>query len=828
MDAVKQGRVKVKKGDCVSVPSNYFGASFEVQLKNLGFKDGRIYGRVIKVIDGNRNFAVEWDYDQQISNFMSMDKVEHEQPDTPRQCNPVITEKDFEGLAGDLAQGASNSVVETHALIEEEFVEPISEDTYFLFIKDRKESKNCLVGKLYPSKPGILVHNKPLLNTQWKFRIYEVLETNWEGYDEDFHCVGTFVAWDIENTRICKQAEKDKGKKRKRKDESEEEEKEQEEAEEVITEEKNERKTKEKIKTTKKTQKQRKIRNVTKVAVGKKAADRRRKKNEEKEEEIEFDYEEEEVEETIPESEAEKKRKEEETVWKMGGWKVSPKVHTKYGPKILGEMGDLFEDDSFIDYFLMFLPTRYIKEVVLPATNKLAKQQDSDYVDFSYDEFINIIGLIYMMEVIQLPERRLYWSEDSDGLFPAFNFGRIMPLHRFEEFLNFWQLSEEDDVNQQLLSFIDVVNETLKEAIQPGETLCIDESMIKAYHRNLAGKMKIIRKPRPIGNELKTVSDGRSNIVVHMELHEAKEDMANKDYVSDFGATTACCLRITESYKGSGRIIIGDSWFGSVKSCVQLYNINGLHSIMLVKTAHKKFPRFMLRDTTISRGEWVSATTEVDGVKLLAVRFVDLQEKMFISSTSTTLAGPPRKTKHHGDVARPQVAFEYLDSSASIDIHNHFRTGSRGLEDVWKTKNPIHRQVAGVLGFLFTNAYLTKRYFQKSNLKHYQFKLKLANKMTTYTEAQRRMRRLTVGVPAPVDPAAVHIPMLLKEDIRHQKLCWYCQHNPAKAPVRIKTSYYCESCGKTKPICHPSTDRCCFKQHIIQGMPEKRRYHPKK
>ena len=50
--------------------------------------------------------------------------------------------------------------------------------------------------------------------------------------------------------------------------------------------------------------------------------------------------------------------------------------------------------------------------------------------------------------------------------------------------------------------------------------------------------------------ELKTVSDASTHIVLHMELHEPKEDMAVKIYVPQFGATTACCLRITEYWKG--------------------------------------------------------------------------------------------------------------------------------------------------------------------------------------------------------------------------------------------------------------------------------------
>ena len=67
---------------------------------------------------------------------------------------------------------------------------------------------------------------------------------------------------------------------------------------------------------------------------------------------------------------------------------------------------------------------------------------------------------------------------------------------------------------------------------------------------DLNGKMKIIRKPRPIGNELKTVSDATTNIVLHMELHESKEDMAEKEHVKEFGATTASCLRITKHRRG--------------------------------------------------------------------------------------------------------------------------------------------------------------------------------------------------------------------------------------------------------------------------------------
>ena len=213
---------------------------------------------------------------------------------------------------------------------------------------------------------------------------------------------------------------------------------------------------------------------------------------------------------------------------------------------------------------------------------------------------------------------------------------------------------------------------------------------------------------------------------------------------------------------GSGRILVGDSWFGSIKTCVELWNINGLYSNLLVKTAHKKYPIKLLRESDIERGQWVCATAEIDGVKLMTTCFLDLQEKLFISSCSTSLDGPPRATKYHGDVPRPMVAYEYLSSSASIDIHNHFHTGSTGLEDAWQTKNANMRQVAGVISFLFTNAYLAYHHSQKSQIKHSDFKAKLANALSKFKETTLHMKRFSLEVPIP-DIAKVHVLKLLQK-----------------------------------------------------------------
>ena len=74
---------------------------------------------------------------------------------------------------------------------------------------------------------------------------------------------------------------------------------------------------------------------------------------------------------------------------------------------------------------------------------------------------------------------------------------------------------------------------------------------IGTFH-HLKGKIKIILKPRPIGNEIKNMADGLSNIVLNMELYEGKDLMKNKDHVQESRATTVTIICLTRPYRGSG------------------------------------------------------------------------------------------------------------------------------------------------------------------------------------------------------------------------------------------------------------------------------------
>ena len=96
------------------------------------------------------------------------------------------------------------------------------------------------------------------------------------------------------------------------------------------------------------------------------------------------------------------------------------------------------------------------------------------------------------------------------------NYGKIMSRTRFEELAKYMQLSFDKEDDKQILAFLEAVNNQFQSSLAPVSYITLDESTIKSYHRNLKGKIKIICKPRPVGNEIKNLSDSASNTVLKL------------------------------------------------------------------------------------------------------------------------------------------------------------------------------------------------------------------------------------------------------------------------------------------------------------------------
>ena len=183
----------------------------------------------------------------------------------------------------------------------------------------------------------------------------------------------------------------------------------------------------------------------------------------------------------------------------------------------------------------------YITHTIIPA-----KKNNFKWIDLDIHEFLHVLWLLLATEIYDIHDPQcLYWSNMEHFLFPSMKFGEVMSIKRFENILKYLQLSENENEEQQVLEFVAAVNDWFQKALAPGSYITLHESMIKSFHRNLCGKIKIIRKPRHVGNEVKNLVDAASQIVLNLELYEGKEPMSTKEFVKPFGATTATTIRLT-------------------------------------------------------------------------------------------------------------------------------------------------------------------------------------------------------------------------------------------------------------------------------------------
>ena len=114
-----------------------------------------------------------------------------------------------------------------------------------------------------------------------------------------------------------------------------------------------------------------------------------------------------------------------------------------------------------LDYLLHFLPVNHIRNIVIPSKNGYAKTKSLQWESLNLDEFLYFLGILLSIEVFEIHGlRKMYWNEEGSDLFLAMNFENIMSCTRFEEIARFLQLSFDQDHDQQILKFLEAVNNT--------------------------------------------------------------------------------------------------------------------------------------------------------------------------------------------------------------------------------------------------------------------------------------------------------------------------------------------------------------------------------
>ena len=340
---------------------------------------------------------------------------------------------------------------------------------------------------------------------------------------------------------------------------------------------------------------------------------------------------------------------------------------------------------------------------------------------------------------------------------------------------------------------------------------------------------------------MKTLACVETGVIIKADLMEGAERNAQKDY-ADQGAGTGTSLRLTQAYHRTGRVLVGDSWFASVLTCVALFQA-GLFFIGIVKTASRFFPKEFLSDwleanhARENRGKHILLKTKRDGVDVYALGWSDKKGKQIIFTSGTTNPGAPSvrvrhkavvrdgvwvKTTYQKVVNRPHVTEEMFNAYSTIDVHDHYRQGSLEIERLWITKDWILRIFGPFLGIIIVNSFNCYRFFIPESVDFNIFLGRLSyqlifNKFLEIEENERVLRQRPGMNPEVSDShtPAKFIDLDQYSDLRNtsKRATRQCANRSCKK----KTVWYCVKCSNVEENIFKSfclTKRDCFINHI--------------
>jgi hypothetical protein len=443
-------------------------------------------------------------------------------------------------------------------------------------------------------------------------------------------------------------------------------------------------------------------------------------------------------------------------------------------------------DPSTTDLFTLgkeFLPVDYLTEMAAEMTTEgVAMAEKSDLFtpgwSVSILDVFQWIGVwMYMLAFPQPGDRRAYWTEPIGGYGPRHNLQRVLSLGEngekgvkwFEKMgacfkLPRFKRGEEGFKANDVFTtrkFWYCLRLAFFAAVSASWLLCLDESMVRWEGLGMPGLMVVKRKPTPIGLELHTLCCAVSGILVWLEPYEGKEPMGKAKYCDNYGKSIALTLRMCENYFTSGKVIIADSWFGSV-ACAIALRTKGLFAVMNVKTATKNFPKDAIleevgeikgddaesrKKRAERRGKSIAFTQKVNlgggrETTLLAAGNNKKLPLMLITTCLTMLPGLEHNKvwtvnmadgsveKRSLKTTQPEVHALYRLWMNIVDVHNKLRQGVVSMADVWQTVDWEKRHFAEGLGFWEVNVFKAfTMWFQaakKVKMPHGDFRARLA------------------------------------------------------------------------------------------------------
>jgi hypothetical protein len=385
---------------------------------------------------------------------------------------------------------------------------------------------------------------------------------------------------------------------------------------------------------------------------------------------------------------------------------------------------------TVLELFEVLFPVSFLKEVVIPETNKHLEGQ------LSYGELLRWFGLWFLMATTNGSYRHEFWSSNDIDPFRGapYRLGCFMSRNRFDDIRTSLRLTKDNqpvyrdrfwEIRRLIAAWID----NMSTNFSPGWVACLDESMsVWTNKYTCPGFVYVPRKPHPFGNEYHSICCGITGLMFNIELREGKDAPTGAPLhpTEGKGKTTGLLLRLCSTMLGSSRCVVLDSGFCVLKAIIELRR-NGVYAASLIKK-RRYWPAHVDGQEVIDRfnfeeiGFCDARHGNLGGIPFTIYGLKEQKYVLMMMSTYGTLLRQGKETKRTivNDGLLKIYKFQYPEIVANhykfrhmVDDHNARRHAPISLEETWATSTWTHRVLAFLIAITEVNMLLWTRYSER-------------------------------------------------------------------------------------------------------------------
>jgi len=468
------------------------------------------------------------------------------------------------------------------------------------------------------------------------------------------------------------------------------------------------------------------------------------------------------------------------------------------------------------DLFSLFITPQFTDHLVF-QTNLYAEQikvtTGKQYVPTNAKEINAFLGINLLMGIKRSPSYKDYWSsapELNDAFICSImnqkRFGWLLShIHVNDNSVMPTRSSPDFDKLYKLRPMINLLSENFERCLQPGQTIAIDESMIKFKGRSSL-KQYMPKKPIKRGYKLWVLAD-KSGYCLRFDVYTGK--VTGEEVQKSLGSRVV--HNLTTNLANKNHVIFFDNFFTSVQLLEELKE-KGIHAVGTVNIARRYLPIFKL-DKQMIRGEsqWFTSNTGLAVIKWKDKRSVHILSNYHNPEEYTEV----KRKEKEGNISQvpcPQAIVDYNSNMNYVDIFDQLMSSykiNRRSRKWW------HRIFFYFVDASVVNAYCIYKLMNLPKISAKDFRRSIINGLVSETVVNKKRPSTSLScAKLEIKKSKPFVP----SEIRHQS----SKHQPERSSRRrcalcstkakqIRTDWICSICQV--PLCLGKFKSCFQTYH---------------